>query len=911
MKGFFSQKIVLIFSLLILVAIAVMYFFREPKIDFNTQVKPIINKKCITCHGGVKAKAGFSMLFREEAMAPTKSGKPAIIPGDPDGSEFMRRITHKDPEERMPFKHEPLSADEVAIFRKWIKEGALWGEHWSYVPVQKVEVPDNNDDWIRNEIDQFIVSKLKEQDMTHSTEATKEILLRRVSLDLIGMPAPDSIAKKYLSDSTDKAYEVLVDDLLASKFYGEKWTTLWLDIARYADTRGYEADRSRTIWRYRDWVIDALNADKPYDAFLKEQMAGDLLPEPTDAQYIATAYHRNAMTNDEGGSDNEEFRTAAVMDRVNTTWTGLLGTTFACVQCHSHPYDPIKQEEYYKFLAFFNNSRDEDTEAEYPLLREYKTEDSLKLAELRKWLSTQVSEEKGKEYYTFLKTWQPTINSLQCDKFVNAALVSSWYAGIRNKGTCRLKNVVTDNKSQLQFRYVTYKPGATWTIYLDSLEGTVLKKIPLSNTKGEWKIETVDIPQVSGKHTLYFGYYNPSIQSPDETGVIFEWFRFADPFPGKDKPGYDSAFKHYNDILVAAPSLTTPILIENSTNLFRPTNIFERGNWLVKGKEVAADVPAVFNKIPESAPHNRYGLALWLTDKKNPLTARTMVNRLWEQLFGYGIVETLEDFGSQGISPTHRELLDWMSWQFMNEDNWSLKKSIRRMVLSATYRQQSIATKESLEKDPYNKWLGRGPRVRLSAEQIRDQALVVSGILSTKMYGPGVMPYQPPGIWSSPYNGDVWTQSKGEDQYRRAVYTYWKRSAAYPSTITFDAPGRQVCTARRIRTNTPLQALTLLNDSAYMDMARHFAYRLMSSPDKEINKKIANGFRLATGHDANPESLKALVKLYEKAYVKFKADKDNTCEVIGVMDEHNNPETAAMVMVTNALLNLDEVVTKY
>jgi hypothetical protein len=287
------------------------------------------------------------------------------------------------------------------------------------------------------------------------------------------------------------------------------------------------------------------------------------------------------------------------------------------------------------------------------------------------------------------------------------------------------------------------------------------------------------------------------------------------------------------------------------------------------------------------------------------------VNRLWEQLFGYGIVETLEDFGTQGLAPSHRELLDWMAGRFMNEDNWSLKKSVRRMVLSATYRQQSIASKELLAKDPYNKWLSRGPRVRLSAEQIRDQALMISGVLSTKMYGPGVMPYQPEGIWSSPYNGDVWVQSKGEDQYRRAIYTYWKRSAAYPSTITFDAPGRQVCAARRIRTNTPLQALTLLNDPAYMDMARHFAYRLMKEPLQDIRQKISKGFLLATGHEANAASLDALVKLYQVSLIKFKGNSDNTCEVIGVMDEHNNPETAAMVMVTNALLNLDEVVMKY
>ena len=364
------------------IIVFLMFSMRRQTVDFNAQVKPIFNKKCITCHGGVRRKAGFSLLFRAEALMKNESGKPAIIPGDPEHSEMIRRLTLKDPEERMPYKHEALSKDEIEILKKWIKEGAVWGDHWAYVAVKPVEVPKPKSslfglipakkiEWAKNDIDYFIYDKLKQEKLSPSPAADKATLLRRVSLDLIGMPAPENLSQKFLNDRSDTAYENLVDSLLASKHYGERWTSMWLDLARYADTKGYEKDGGRSIWRYRDWLINAFNNDEPYNKFLTEQIAGDLLPNPTDAQYIATAFQRNSMTNDEGGTDNEEFRTAAVLDRVNTTWEALMGTTFACVQCHSHPYDPFKHDEYYKFMAFYNDTRDEDSYADYPLLRTY------------------------------------------------------------------------------------------------------------------------------------------------------------------------------------------------------------------------------------------------------------------------------------------------------------------------------------------------------------------------------------------------------------------------------------------------------------------------------------------------------------------------------------------------------------
>lgn len=911
MKLFYSKKLLIIASLLIIVALLYKLAIPAPEVDYNTQIKPIINKKCISCHGGVKQEAGFSLLFQEEALGKTESGKPAILPGNPDESELIKRITHADPNERMPYKHEALSKDEITILRQWIKEGAKWGEHWAYIPVKKQDVPDYSNQWIKNDVDQFVYQKLEEEKLKPSNEADKATLLRRLSLDLIGMPASEQIATKYLKDNSEKAYENLVNDLLASSRYGERWTSLWLDLARFADTRGYEADRARNIWKYRDWLIHAFNSDKPYNDFLIEQLAGDLMPDPDDAKYIATAFHRNTMTNDEGGTDNEEFRTAAVMDRVNTTWTAVMGTSFNCVQCHSHPYDPFKSDEYYKFLAFFNNSRDEDTQSEYPVLRQYNTADSIKFNQLIGWLKNNVSEAAAKKYQVFLKTWQPTINSLQCDQFVNGALISSWYAGLRNKGTCRLKNVVLENKNQLMFRYNSKIDAGKWFIYLDSLNGQLVKTIPLSNTNGEWKVVSTAFPNIKGKHNLYFKYYSPALKTLDETGVQFEWFQFDQTFPGKGKPGYDIAYKDFNYLMQAKVD-ATPIMFENNGEQSRTTHVFVRGNWMVKGKVVQADVPEIMNPLPPNVPRNRLGMALWLTDKKNPLVARTMVNRLWEQLFGYGLAETLEDLGTQGISPTHKELLDHLSYKFMNEYNWSIKRLLKDIVSSATYRQDSKVNEELIKKDPNNKFYARGSRIRLSAEQLRDQGLEVSNLLSEKMYGKSVMPFQPTGIWRSPYNGDVWKMSENEDQFRRALYTYLKRTAPYPSMMTFDGGAREVCIPRRIRTNTPLQALTSLNDSTSHVIARNLAFRMQKIGGKEAGKQIQKGYEMMMYKPISPIRQKALVDLYATALNKFKKDKKAMHAIVGLkeIEKGSNAETAAMVIVAGAMLNMDEWLNK-
>lgn len=909
MVQFSSKKIGVLVVLLLALGALYKLALSNQKVDYNIHVKPIINKKCISCHGGVKQEAGFSLLFQEEALGPTESGKPAIIPGDPEASELIRRITEKDPAERMPYKHDALSEEEIEVFKQWIKEGAKWGQHWAYVSVKKQDIPDFKNSWIRNDIDKFIYEKLKEQKLEPAVEADKPTLLRRLSLDLIGLPASEGISKRYLQDNSEKAYENLVDDLLASPRYGERWTSVWLDLARYADTRGYEADRGRVIWKYRDWLIRAYNTDKPYNDFLIEQLAGDLMPNPDDAKYIATAFHRNTMTNDEGGTDNEEFRTAAVMDRVNTTWSATMGTSFNCVQCHSHPYDPFKADEYYKFMAFFNNSRDEDTNADYPLLRQYNPQDSLKLVQLTTWLKNNSSAELAKKYVDFLKTWQPTINSLQCDQFVNAALISSWFAGLRNNGTCRLKDVVLQNKTQLMFRYKTNFDGGKWSIYLDALNGKLLKTIPLPNTKGAWKIVSVPIPSETGKRNLFFKYFSPAIKNPNDTGVQFEWFNFDVPFPGKGKPGYGIALKMFDELMHAKVD-ETPIMIENNQDQFRSTHIFERGNWMVKGNKVEPGVPAIMNPMPANVPKNRLGMALWLTDKRNPLVARTMVNRLWEQLFGAGLAETLEDLGSQGIAPTHKELLDHLSWRFMNEFNWSVKRLLKEIVLSASYRQSSAVTEQKLRIDPNNKFYSRASRIRLSAEQLRDQALEVSNVLSKKMYGPSVMPFQPEGIWLSPYNGEKWKMSQGEDQYRRAVYTYLKRTAPYPSMMTFDGSSRESCLPRRIRTNTPLQALTSLNDSTTLVISRSLALRMKNLGGKEFINQISKGYEAMMFKPISSKKLKALSDLYAEALNKYRKDKNAVSQLLGAKDRPEDPETASLVIVAGALLNMDEWLNK-
>jgi mono/diheme cytochrome c family protein len=913
MRPFLLKSIKFLLAGAILVAI--WPFFHIKRVDYSTQIKPLLNKHCLACHGGVKQQGGFSLLTREEALAPTASGKPAIVPGNPASSEMIRRLEYHDPEMRMPYQKPALHRAEIELLKQWVKQGANWDTHWAYRPVVSPQLPKPKATWWglkpapivtwpQQDLDWFVWDKLQQQQLSPAPRAEQHLLAQRASMDLIGLPLPLSLQLQLSRDTN--AYPAIVDSLLAMPQFGERWAATWLDLARYADTKGYERDAKRFIWRYRDWVIQAFNQDMPYNQFLTEQLAGDLLPNPTDAQLIATGFHRNTMTNDEGGTDNEEFRVAAVLDRVNTTWTALMSTSFNCVQCHSHPYDPFKHEEYFQFLAFFNNTRDEDTWEDYPALRHFSAADSLKMLRLHGWLGEHVAPETARDIQFFLKTWQPVYYSIAADSFRNCELYDTKWLTMRHQAQARLRHIDLNGKNQLIWRYSAGVEKGQWTVRLDQPDGPVLFQTTVKKTTGR-EIQQVEFQAVTGVHDLWLQYENPTLATPETAGLMFDWLRFSSPFPGSDKPGGAAARDSFWSLL-RAPSEFTPIVVENPADMVRTTRVFERGNWLTPGDTVQAATPKTLPAFPANAPRNRLGLAQWLTDTLHPLTARTMVNRVWEQLFGLGLVETLEDMGSQGISPLHPELLDHLSWRFMHVHHWSVKALLRDIVLSATYGQDSRVSAALLEKDPRNEWLARGPRVRLSAEQLRDKALAVAGKLSAKMYGPGVMPFQPEGIWKSPWNGDQWKQSTGDDQYRRAIYTFVKRSSPYPSAVTFDLAPREVCASRRIRTNTPLQALVTLNDSVFLEAARFLADTIQKQPHLDEKGRITTLYERATGWKITPYKLQALEKLHQQASTYFRQNPEAIAAFMG--NKTSGDAQAALTVVANAVLNLDEFLVK-
>ncbi len=915
MKWIFNS----IFLLFSGIAVLLAWSGRNGKVDYNADVKPILNKHCIGCHGGVKKAGNVSFLFEDEMYKPGKSGKSAVIKGDPKHSEMIRRILSDDPDERMPKDGPPLADSEIEILKKWIDQGAEWGVHWAYGRVEEPEIPSlrswrnlfgllgSDEKWAQNEIDYFVLDKLREKKLTHNTDAEREILIRRLSLDLTGLPPGEEEVKAFVADSSPQAYEKLVDRLLSSPAFGERWAAMWMDLARYADTKGYERDASRIIWKYRDYVIDAFNKDKPFDQFTIEQLAGDLLSGddglPTDEQLIATAFHRNTMNNDEGGTEDEEFRVAAVIDRVNATWEVWHGTTFGCVQCHSHTYDPITHDEYYRYMAFFNNTRDEDVTSDTPTLRHYKTEDSLQVAALRDWVG-RYDKRRAAEVYRFLKVTEPKVNSHDFTMGPRSTLLDSKYLGIQHKGSAIAPSLTFTGKERMLIAVGTGKEGAKMKFYTDSTRVLKVAEIEVPKTGSTWRdsLLVIKIPELTGRHSLFVEVEHP--KAPEDW-VSFKWIAFQEPFPGGAEG--EEKEKEYTGLL-SRRVLNTPVMWEGEGDLFRKTQVFERGNWLVKGEVVSPSVPALFDQLPADYPENRLGLARWMVSRDNPLTSRVIVNRFWEQLFGLGIVETLEDFGSQGALPTHRELLDWLSVRFMEDYGWSTKKLLKTIVMSATYRQSSETTAEKNYSDPDNRWLSRGPRVRLGAEQVRDQALATSGLLSHKMRGPSVMPPQPDGIWLSPYNGEKWVVSEGEDKYRRALYTYWKRTSPYPSMTTFDAPSREFCQSRRIRTNTPLQALVTLNDPVYMEAAEKLAKKMCGS-SKKLDDQLSQGYYALTFKKVSPEKLGALKKVYGEALAEFKSDTSRVSEFLTSGSERS-PEIAAMALTANVLLNLDEVITK-
>jgi hypothetical protein len=722
--------------------------------DFVRDVQPILRDTCYSCHGEKKQKGSLRLDSKPLAMQGGTSGI-SIKPGDSKNSYFMQRIRGEGDETQMPEKADPLTKEQIAILTAWIDAGAPWPEtasvqdatlakHWAYEKPIRPAIPTiKNNDWIKTPIDAFILDQLNRQNIKPTASASKESLIRRLSLDIIGLPpTPDEVAA-FVSNNSDNAYDELVDRLLASPHYGERWARLWLDLARYADTDGFNFDYQRVMWPWRDWVINAFNKDMPYDQFTIEQLAGDLLPNATQEQKIASGFHRNTMVNSEGGVDKDEANWENLIDRTNTTAAVWLASTFGCAQCHNHKYDPFSQRDYYAFLAYFDNAEE---------------------------VSLTLGNENGNE---------------------------------NDKGD--------DNE----------------------------------NNKGKDK--------------------------------------------GKKKKLATLIFKEKN-------------------NAIPETHLRVRGAYVSKGEVVKAATPG-FLPVPDpSWPINRLGLARWLMADNQPLTARVMVNRIWETYFGRGLVATSEDFGTQGEKPSHPELLDWLSVEF-RESGWSLKKLHRLIVTSNMYRQSSYLTPQALERDPSNQWLARAPRYRLEAELLRDNALVISGLFSSTIGGPSVYPPGPEDLGRINTNKEniKWTTSTGTDAFRRGLYTFWRRTSPYATFTTFDAPSREFCTLKRSRSNTPMQALSALNDPAFWQAAQALGQLMANHAGPKVEDRLRYGLQRCIARTPTDNQIKDLVQAFEKELTIFTQDKKATSTICG---GSGDASLAAYIMLANVFLNLDETITR-
>lgn len=876
---------------------------KEEKIDFNAEVRPILNKNCISCHGGVKQSGGFGLVFRENALGKTANGKIGVFPGKPKKSELISRITHKDPEMRMPLERDPLSEEDIKTLTKWIEQGAEWEEHWAYLAPEIPEIPDLESEWGANEIDAFVYKKMKEHGLIPNAEADPYDLVRRLYLDVIGLPPTTQQIEAFIDDTSDASYETLVDTLLSSPKFGEHWASMWLDLARYADSKGYEADRGRQIWKYRDWVIKALNEDMPFNQFTIEQLAGDLLPNPTKDQIIATAFHRNTLNNGEGGTDNEEYRISAVIDRVNTTWEIWQSTTMSCVQCHSHPYDPIKHEEYYTSFAFFNNTSDWDVPSEHPIYREFDDINQAELEQVKAWMTSMASEDEASKWERFIHIQEPKIRPEDFDEVSNTVhynRAGQDYMVVSNHAQIKLKHVPLKNVNRIYLNYNQYgKFKGKLHIRTDSINGPIIGSLELKKTQGFNNVP-IKIDTNSEWADLYVLFESQT----EDYKCFIDGFLLSEKLPVEDDEEAQNIYLKIDKLLNANAKYTTPVMVEKPKDFSRVTKVFDRGNWLVPTDTVSTSVPELFNPSGEQFK-NRLDLAEWLVGDNNYLTGRVMANRFWARLFGKGIVNTSEDFGTLGDKPTHPELLDWLAVNFSNEWQWRIKTLVKTIVMSDTYKQSSAISEETKRKDPYNQWLARSPRVRLSAEQIRDQALVVSGLLSDKMYGPSVMPHQPDGVWTVVYNNDQWITSEGEDAYRRGLYTYLRRSSPYPSFISFDASERETCLSRRINTNTPLQALITLNDPVYFEAAMNLAKDVEEAED-EKKAKVSMAYQKVMGKKISSEKSEILTNLLNETEAYYKNNKDEAFELI----KSDDIKLASLTVMVNTLMNMDEFLVK-
>ena len=792
------------------------------EVSFSRDIRPILSENCFACHGpDEKSRESGLRLDLESSAKHDHDGTIAVVPGKPEASAIIRRIESTDPDEVMPPPrlHKTIAPQQIALLKQWIKQGAAWGNHWSYEPVRRPAVPKNDEP---NAVDAFLAARLAREKLRFSPAADQQTLIRRVALDVTGLPP----TLEELATLAKASHEQIVAHYLARPAFGEHWARQWLDLARYADSAGYPSDPGREIWSYRDWVIRALNANMPFDRFTVEQIAGDLLPNPTDDQLIATAFHRNTMTNNEGGTNDEEFRTAAVIDRVNTTFAVWMGTTMACAQCHTHKYDPITNKEFFEIYAFLNQTADADKRDESPLYELLTPEMKRHREAWKKELATlDAAFAKPKPWWLRgFDAWLAT-NPTLADAKLKAAVALA--PAKRSK----------DQLSQLQQHYV--------------------KNVSPTSKLARERRAAVD------------------------------------------------------KLLADSKPVTVPVMADLEPAKHRKTFVQLRGNWQALGEEVQAGVPAAFPPLPQDAPRNRLALARWLVSRDNPLTARVTVNRMWESLFGVGIVRSSEEFGSQGDMPTHPELLDWLAAEFV-DSGWDVKHMLTLMLNSRAYRQTSAASPELVERDPDNRLLARGPRFRPSGELLRDQALAVAGLLSPKMYGAPVRPQRPSLGLNTAFGGaNDWQTSPGEDGRRRSIYTEVRRNSPYPSFSTFDAPNREVCTIRRGRSNTPLQAFVTLNDPVFVEAAQSLARRIIQEGGAEPKTGLPYAFRLCLAREPDAKELAVLTDVYDRALEHYRQDKNAAVQLIGTQP-NAAPSTvdvaavAAWTTVANVLLNLDE-----
>jgi hypothetical protein len=769
-------------------------------IDFDRQIRPILSENCFACHGPdeQQRKAKLRLDTRDGATGNLRGGGHAIVAGKPDESELLARILSTDEAERMPpaKTQKRLTAAQIDLLRQWIAQGAPYAQHWAFVAPMRPALPQPlAAGWARNAVDRFILARLEQEGLRPSAEADRRTLIRRVTLDLTGLPPTPAEVEAFAGDTSDVAYEKVVDRLLNSPHYGERMAIDWLDAARFADTHGYHIDAGRDMTRWRAWVIAAFNTNMPFDRFTIEQLAGDLLPGATAAQKVASGFNRNHMINFEGGAIPAEYHNAYIVDRVNTTATVWLGLTLNCCQCHDHKYDPFTQKEFYQLYAFFHT--------------------------------------------------------------------------------------VPENG-------------------LDGSKGNAAPVLRIPSKAQQLALEKIDrqIREAEAKKTA---------------------------------EGKQELAKLRKERAALEARIPSTMVMQDMPQP-RDTFVLVRGEYSRKGEKVQAALPAALPPLPKGEPLNRIGLARWLVAPKQPLTSRVIVNRLWQTYFGTGLVKTVEDFGSQGERPSHPELLDWLAVEFMDPtcaplgsggtQRWDVKHIVRLIVTSATYRQSSAVSKDVLARDPENRLIARAPRLRLQAEFIRDQALAISGLLNPEIGGASVSPYQPSGLWqelasrgdSKNWSAQFFVQSHGKDLYRRTMYTFWKRTSPPPQLVTFDAPDREICTVRRSRTNTPLQALVLMNDPTYVEAARKFAERMMRHATAPADR-LAFAFRLATARQPTARELAVLTQALERQLERYRHDEKAARKLLAVgestLDATLAPaELAAYTMMASVILNLDEVVTK-